>query len=108
MDYALLRLKHRPEAVASIGPLAWELPYAMRAALKKKKKKEIGAENQQEARADQKVHQRGSCRTGAPQRELRSQGANKGALGNAGAVRWERGGGRPSIGGVSSTGRTSA
>ena len=43
-DPMLLWLWHRPEAIASIGPLAWETPYAMGAALKKKKKnkKEMG------------------------------------------------------------------
>ena len=39
----LLRLWHRLAAAASIQPLAWELPYAMGAALKSKKKK--GKEN---------------------------------------------------------------
>ena len=32
-DPTLLGLWHRPEATALIGPLAWELPYAMAAAL---------------------------------------------------------------------------
>ena len=36
-DLALLW--HRPAATAPIGPLAWELPYAMHAALKNQKKK---------------------------------------------------------------------
>ena len=35
----LLWLWHRPEAVAQIGPLAWELSYATSVALKKEKKK---------------------------------------------------------------------
>ena len=35
---ALLWLKHRPAATAPIQPLAWELPCALGAALKKKKK----------------------------------------------------------------------
>ena len=35
----LLPLWWRPAAVALIGPLAWELPYAVGAALKSKKKK---------------------------------------------------------------------
>ena len=35
-DLALLWLWHRPAAVAQIGPLAWELPHAMGAALKSK------------------------------------------------------------------------
>ena len=35
-DLALLWLWHRPAAVALIGPLAWEHPYAVGAALKKK------------------------------------------------------------------------
>ena len=38
-DLALLWLWHRPAAAAPIRPLAGELPYAMDAALKKKKKK---------------------------------------------------------------------
>ena len=37
-DPTLLWLWHRPAAVAPIGPLAWELPYAANAALKGKKK----------------------------------------------------------------------
>ena len=37
---ALLWLWYRPAAVALIGPLAWESPYAMGVALKRKKKKE--------------------------------------------------------------------
>ena len=40
LDLALLCLWHRPAAVAPIKPLAWEPPYAMNAALKRKKKKE--------------------------------------------------------------------
>ena len=42
-DLALLWLWHRPVATAVIQSLAWELPYAAGAALKrwKKKKKEI-------------------------------------------------------------------
>ena len=35
LDPALLWLWHRPAAVAPIGPLTWEPPYAMGAALKK-------------------------------------------------------------------------
>ena len=38
-DPALLWLWHRPTAVAPIGPLAWEPPYTMDVALKRKKKK---------------------------------------------------------------------
>ena len=37
MDLALLWLWHGPAAVALIGPLVWELPYAMGVALKRKK-----------------------------------------------------------------------
>ena len=37
-DPTLLWLWHRPAAVAQIQPLAWELPYAAGAALKRKKK----------------------------------------------------------------------
>ena len=39
MDPALLWLWCRPAAVASIGPLAWEFPYAAGMALKSKEKK---------------------------------------------------------------------
>ena len=39
-DLALLGLWHRPAAVALIGPLAWEPPYAAGAALKRPKKKQ--------------------------------------------------------------------
>ena len=38
-DLALLWLWHRPAAVALIGPLAWEPPYATGEALKEKKKR---------------------------------------------------------------------
>ena len=38
-DLALLWLWHRLAAVASIRPLAWELPYAVGVALKAKKRK---------------------------------------------------------------------
>jgi len=37
-DLALLWLWHRLAAAALIGPLAWELPYATGAALKKQNK----------------------------------------------------------------------
>ena len=40
LDPKLLWLWCRPAAVAPIGPLAWELPYAVGSALKSKKKKE--------------------------------------------------------------------
>ena len=39
-DLALLPLWCRPAAVAPIGPLAWESPYAMGVALKTKQKNE--------------------------------------------------------------------
>ena len=38
-DMALLWLWHRSAAVALIGPLAWEPPYAASAALKRQKTK---------------------------------------------------------------------
>ena len=45
-DLALLWLWHRPGATALIGPLAWEPPYAMSAALKRQKtKKKKNTEN---------------------------------------------------------------
>ena len=40
-DPALLWLWYRPAAVALTGPLAWESPYAVGAALKSKRKKKI-------------------------------------------------------------------
>ena len=40
LDLALLWLWHRPAAVAPIGPLAWEPPYAVGAALKRQKETE--------------------------------------------------------------------
>ena len=40
-DPALLCLWWRPAAAAPIGALAWELPYAVGAALKRKKKKKV-------------------------------------------------------------------
>ena len=39
LDPVLLRLWHRLAAMAPIQPLAWELPYALGAALKRKRKK---------------------------------------------------------------------
>ena len=48
LDPELLQLWRRPVAIAPIGPLAWELPYAAGAALENththKKKKEKGKE----------------------------------------------------------------
>ncbi|MDD0590081.1 hypothetical protein PS003_24050, partial [Shigella sonnei] len=38
-DLVLLWLWHKPAAIALIRPLAWEPPYAVGAALKRKKKK---------------------------------------------------------------------
>ena len=38
-DPVLLWLWYKPVATAPLGPLAWELPYAVGAALKKKKRK---------------------------------------------------------------------
>ena len=38
-DLVLLWPWHRPAAVALIQPLAWDLPYAVGAALKKKKRR---------------------------------------------------------------------
>ena len=40
-DPVLLWLWHRPAAASLILPLAWELPYAAGAALKRKKKKKL-------------------------------------------------------------------
>ena len=42
LDLALLWLWHRLAAIAQIKPLAWELPYALGAALKRQKKKKKG------------------------------------------------------------------
>ena len=44
-DPALLCLWRTPAAVAPIQPLAWEPPYAMGVALKRKKKKNSGFRN---------------------------------------------------------------
>ena len=44
-DPVLLWLWRRPAVVAPIRPLAWEQPYATRAALKRKKGKEKGVIN---------------------------------------------------------------
>ena len=41
LDLMLLWLWYRPAAVAVIRPLAWELPYAVGAALKRKKNRSI-------------------------------------------------------------------
>ena len=41
LDSALLWLWCKPAAIALIRPLAWEFPYAMGAALKRKKKKKV-------------------------------------------------------------------
>ena len=38
LDLALLWLWHRPAAIAPIGPLSWEPPYALGMALEKDKK----------------------------------------------------------------------
>ena len=38
-DPTLLWLRRRPAVIALIGPLAWELPYASGAALKRQKNK---------------------------------------------------------------------
>ena len=38
-DLALMRVWRRPAAITPIRPLAWETPYAMGVALKRKKKK---------------------------------------------------------------------
>ena len=40
-DLVLLWLWCRPAAIVPIGPLAWELPYALGVALKRKKKKSL-------------------------------------------------------------------
>ena len=48
-DLALLWLWGRLAAAAPIQPLAWELPYATGAALKKKKKKKLANPTQGES-----------------------------------------------------------
>ena len=45
LDAALLWLWCRPAAVALIRPLAWELPYATGAALKKREEKKSYAQS---------------------------------------------------------------
>ena len=44
-DLAWLWLWHRPADAALIGPLAWEFPYAMDAAIKRKKRKKERKKN---------------------------------------------------------------
>ena len=46
LDLMLLWLWYRLAAVAVIRPLAWELPYAVGAALKRKKKNQVEYKNQ--------------------------------------------------------------
>ena len=46
-DLALLWLWYRQVATALIGPLAWEPPYAMVAAVKRQKKKENTGEGEE-------------------------------------------------------------
>ena len=46
-DPELVWLWCRPAAVALIQPLAWELPYAAGATLKKKTKKELGVSSEE-------------------------------------------------------------
>ena len=48
LDLALLCLWCRPAAIAPIPPLAWEPPYAMGVALKKKTKRQKQKKNQTE------------------------------------------------------------
>ena len=55
-------LWHRLAAVAPIRPLAWELPYAMGAALKRKKKKRIAG--LRTLRDEQRVHSTTEPRNG--------------------------------------------
>ena len=65
-DLVWLWLWCRPAATAQIGPLAWELPYAVGVALgsKKKKKKEKKEKEEKEKKKEEekkKRHQRASC-----------------------------------------------
>ena len=53
LDLALLWLWYRLAASALIHPLAWELPYAVGAALKKKKKKKDKIKNKQKIKKRQ-------------------------------------------------------
>ena len=52
LDLALLWLWCRLAAAAPIGPLAWEIPYATGAGVKKKKKKEEENDQVQEGRGN--------------------------------------------------------
>ena len=54
LDPMLLCLWHRPTAIALIGLLVWEPPYALGVALKKKKKKKKGGKRKNEMEASKK------------------------------------------------------
>ena len=56
-DLTLLWLWWRPAAVALIQPLAWELPYAAGAALKRKKKKKKERKKKREGRKKEKKNE---------------------------------------------------
>ena len=53
----LLWLWHRPAATAPIRPLAWELPYAARAALEKAKRQKTKNKTKQNKKQKQKQQQ---------------------------------------------------
>ena len=61
-DLALLWLWHRPGATALIGPLAWEVPYAAGAALRrqKTKKKKKKKKRKKEKRKRKKIAESGA------------------------------------------------
>ena len=65
LDPELLWLWYRPAATVPIGPLAWELPYAVGAALEKgKKTKKINNNNNNDNKIKENIKKLSSVRAG--------------------------------------------
>ena len=82
LDPALLWLWHRLPAVVPIRPLAWELPYALGMALKKKKKKKAtGIKGSKKVRGQEKPKGRAGVDLGlAEWTELSPMVSNEGQI----------------------------